>query len=579
MKLRDYQHWAEDSIFAYFEKKVGNPVVAMPTGTGKGVNLASLSIRIVTTWAGQRILMLVPTKELARQNASKFPAMNPAVPVGICSASLHRYELGRAVTIGTIGTIINRKEDLGWLDLVFIDECHLVSDKDETQYRVLIDYLLGINPNLKTVGFSATPYRLGLGMITQGGLFTDVCFDATTLEAFNWFIDEGYLVPVIPRPTNYRISTEGVKSSGGDFIASDLQRKVNKAEITTAVVSEALELLAGRNHVLWFATGIEHAEAIRDELESRGETAVAVHSKSLTRDRDLDDFQAGRARHCINFGVLTTGFDFPALDAIVMLRSTKSPGLWVQMLGRGTRPFYFAGTNYDLTLKEHRLMAIAMSTKQDCLVLDFAYNTAILGPINDPKLPKKKGVGGGDPPIKTCGRTGMPPVLNIVPGTSNVDKGGGPNGCGCWNHPSMRNCIQCGAEFTFEVKFQPGASSAPLLKASKDAVVMGAYEKPVVEEHKVTRVSYEIHKKEGRPDSIKVFYYCGLRRFTHYVLPEHVGNPRRRSEDWWMRHGGGTLPESTLLARARVDSLRTPRAIKVWIKKEFPQVIDWIFDE
>lgn len=590
-QTREYQDWAKESFFTYFQKHAGHPVIAMPTGTGKSVTIADICIEIVVTWNGQRILILAPSKELVEQNAAKFEAMAPHLPVGVCSASLNRYEVGLPITIGTIGTVYNRRDKLGHIDLVFIDECHLVSHKDETQYRQLADYLLERNPHCKFVGLSATPYRLGLGHITDGGLFTDVCFDACGLDAFNWFIDQGYLLPLIPQPTTTILETEGVGTSGGDYIAGQLQRKINKAEITAAAVAEALQLSVGRKKLLWFATGIEHAESIVAELEARGETAVAVHSKSATRDDDLAAFMTlgdNGVRHCVNFGVLTTGFDFKQLDCIVMLRPTKSPGLWVQMLGRGTRPYYGLdgeglmpdGTYADLTTLAGRLAAIVVSMKQDCLVLDFAYNTYLLGPINDPQLPKKKKKLGGDPPIKTCGKTGDPPVTNIVPYTSNPDKGGDPiKGCGIWNHPSARHCVQCGAEFTFEVKFQNKASKAELLKRSSGYVEGGAFEKLVLEEHTVTRVTYEIHKKDGRPDSIRVNYYCGLRRFSHYILPEHGGNPRLRSEDWWMRHGGGKLPTTTDAARAQIDQLRIPSRIIVWMRKDYPEVKDWRFDD
>ena len=608
---REYQQWAKAAFFTYFETRTGNPVIAMPTGTGKSIVIADICISIITTWEGQRILVLAPTKELVTQNAAKFAAMAPQIPVGICSASLNKYHLGLPITLGTIGTVYNRRKSLGRIDLVFIDEGHLVSHKEETQYRQLAEWIMtgeiieipgveiempdgrkehlestfeyvenpSANPACKFVALSATPYRFGLGHITDGGLFTDVCFDACGLEAFNWFIEQGYLVPLIPRPTRTILDTSGVKTSGGDYVGGDLQRKVNKAEITSAAVAEALELSAGRRKVLWFGTGIEHAEAIRAELESHGENAVAVHSKSATRDDDLKSFTTfgdNSVRHCVNFGVLTTGFDFDALDCIVMLRPTKSPGLWVQMIGRGTRTSYADG--FDLTTQEGRLAAIAASSKKDCLVLDFAYNTAALGPVNDPQLPKKKGKGGGDPPVKTCGRTGSPPVSNIVEGTSNVDKGGDPKeGCGAWNHPSARYCIQCGAEFTFEVKFSHTAANTPLLRKS-DKDVSGAFEKPVLEHHKVSRVTYELHKKEGRPDSIRVNYYCGMRRFSHFVLPEHGGQPRRRSEDWWHRHGGGPMPATTNACRAVLDQLRIPKSITVWIKKDYPQVMEWTFE-
>lgn len=577
---REYQDWASTAFFGYYQTgNDGHPVIAMPTGTGKSIVIAGLCSAIMTSWPTQRILMLAPTKELVEQNGEKLMAMWPAAPLGICSASLNRYDTGAPVTFGTIGTVINRREKLATaerpIDLVFVDECHLVSDKETTQYRKLFDYLIDCNPNVKFIGLSATPYRLGVGHIVDGGLFTDVCFDSTTLEAFNWFIEQGYLLPLVPRPTRTVFDTDKVKTQGGEFQAKDLQRAVNKAEITSKAVAEALDLAAERAHCLWFSTGIEHAEAIGAELESHGESVVVIHSKSATRDADLDAFLAGEVRHCVNYGILTTGFDFPAMDCIVMMRPTKSPGLWVQMLGRGTRPYYAPG--FDLTTMAGRLAAIADSVKQNCLVLDFAHNTAVMGPINDPQLPKKKGKGKGDAPVKTCGRTGKPAVSNIVAGTSDPSKGGNNEhylgGCGAWNHPSARHCVQCGAEFTFEVKFGHDASTTALLAESSKA-----YERPVVNEFKVTRVSYETHHKPGRPDSIRVYYYCGLRRFSHFVLPEHGGNPRRRSEHWWMLHGGGAMPATTPECIREIDNLRVPIAVKVWEKRDYPQIMDWIFE-
>lgn len=573
---REYQGWATDAFFGYYNNgHDGHPVIAMPTGTGKSVVIAGLITQIVTTWNGQRILMLAPTKELVEQNAEKLRSIWPAAPLGICSASLNKYEVGRAVTFGTIGTVINRKEQLGRIDLVFVDECHLVSDKETTQYRVLFDYLLEQNPLVKFIGLSATPYRLGVGHITDGGLFTDVCFDSTTLEAFNWFIDQGYLVPLIPRPTQTVLDTAGVKTSGGEFKQGDLERAVNKEEITAAAIAEALDLAADRSYILVFSTGIDHAEAIGVELEAHGETVVVIHSKSPTRDEDLAKFLAGEVRWCVNFGILTTGFDFPALDCIVMLRPTKSPGLWVQMLGRLTRPFYAPG--FDLLTAEGRLAAIAASVKVNGLVLDFAHNTASMGPINDPRLPRKKGKGGGPQPVKTCKKE------NTVKGTSremvhDLETGEErpSHGCGIWNHPSARHCINCGAEFIFDVKFGSNASSAALLADSPGQ--SGAFEKPKATEFTVTRVSYEIHKKDGRPDSIRIYYYCGMRRFSHYILPEHGGNPRKRSEGWWMLHGGGAMPKTTLECRAQIDALKVPSKIRVWEKRDYPQILDWIFE-
>ena len=562
---RDYQAAARDSVWLYFNSgNNGNPVVALPTGTGKSVVIADLAKVIVSTWPGQKIVILAPSKELVSQNAEKLAAIAPMLPHGICSASLNRYDTHQPVIFGTIGTVIGRWEALGRVDLVFVDECHLVSDKEETQYRRFFDFLLSVNPNLKIIGFSATPYRLGVGHIIDGGLFTDVCYDGTTLEAFNWFIDQGYLVPLIPRPTSTRLDAEGLKTVAGDYSDKAQQDKFNKEEITIAVIDEAMERAADRRKILIFCTGIDHAEAIRAYLESIGESVVAVHSKSKTRDEDLEAFQTfggNGVRWCVNYGVLTTGFDFPGLDCIVVMRVTKSPGLWVQILGRGTRPDWMGMPIPDDA--EGRLLIISQSDKQNCLILDFGHNTAVLGPINDPKLPKKKGVGGGIQPVKTCKGD------NTREGTAH--KNGFTEPCGVWNHPSAAFCINCGAEFRFEVKFDDKAANTELLA--------GPYEKPVVVEYHVSKVTYERHMKAGRPDSIRATYYAGLRRFSYYVCPEHGGPPTRRAQDFWMKHGGGLLPPTTTECYSRTDTLRRPRAIRVWENKKYPEILEWLFDD
>jgi DNA repair protein RadD len=551
---RNYQALARDSVWEYFSSgETGNPVVAMPTGTGKSIVIADLARVIITTWNSQRILVLAPSKELVQQNAEKLESIAPHLPFGICSASLGRYDTSQPVVFATIGTIINRIDALGFIDLIFVDECHLVSAVETTQYRKFFEALLLVNPNLKIIGFSATPYRLGVGHIIDGGLFTHVCHDATTLDAFNWFIEQGYLLPLIPRPTATRLSTDGLKTIAGDYSEKAQQDKFNKAAITQAVIDEARELAHDRRKILIFCTGIEHAENIRDYLESVGESAVAVHSKSATRDDDLAAFMSfggNGVRWCVNYGVLTTGFDFPDLDCIVVMRVTKSPGLWVQILGRGTRPAYALG--FDLSDMEGRFLAIAQSEKQNCLVLDFGYNTAVLGPINDPKIPKKKGTGGGMAPVKTCK-------------AENTEE---KAGCGVWNHPSARTCVNCGATFKFEVKFETGAANTEILA--------GPFEKPVVVEHAVKRVSYEVHEKPGRPNSIRATYYCGLRRFVHYLCPEHGGTPRRRAADFWMRHGGGVAPMTTAECLPLVDDLQQPRFVRVWENTRYPQILDWI---
>jgi DNA repair protein RadD len=82
-----------------------------------------------------------------------------------------------------------------------------------------------------------------------------------------------------------------------------------------------------------------------------------------------------------NANVLTTGFDAPSIDLVAMLRPTMSPGLYVQMAGRGLR---------------------IADGKTDCMVLDFAGVVEQHGPITAVRPPPKKGDKVGEAPVKVC---------------------------------------------------------------------------------------------------------------------------------------------------------------------------------
>lgn len=549
MIFRDYQEYAIESIFRYFmDGGTGNPIVAMPTGTGKSVVIGGFIERAFQRYPGQRIIKLTHVKELITQNFEKLLAIWPTAPAGIYSAGLGRRDITCPIIYAGIATAIKAVEKFGHIDLMLIDECHLVSPKADTMYMAFIQGLKEVNPNLKVIGFTATQFRNGQGLLTEeGGLFTDTCIDMTTMDSFNWFLSEGYLCPLVPRPTATTLNLEGVGISQGDYNLKQLQESVDKEEVTYAAIQEAIELGQGREHWLVFASGVEHAINVTAMFESMGIPATCIHSKmkAVERDKRLADYKAGVYRVMVNNGILTTGFDFPALDLIIMLRPTRSPSLWVQMLGRGTRPFYSDG--FDLTTTEGRLTAIANSSKRNCLVLDFAGNTRRLGPINDPVMPKKKGKGGGDAPVRIC------------------------ENCGIYCHASLVNCPECGFEFPRDVKFG--------FKAGVDALIKDGMEAPLVEEFVVERVVYREHKKEGRPTSIRANYYCNLHMFSEWICLEHEGFAKRKARIWWRERAGTEAPISVAEGFERLDELRTPIRIKVWTNKKHPEIMNYEYEE
>ncbi len=560
---RSYQTEAVGSIWSYFSSgAVGNPVVAMPTGTGKSIVIARFLQSVFGSYPNQKVLILTHVKELIQQNYEKLMMVWDFAPAGIYSAGLNQRVHTRPITFAGIASVAKKWALFGHVDLILIDEAHLVSPNEATMYQDFIAGLLSINPFLKVIGLTATPWRLGHGLITdpvvktvngqeveEPSIFSDFCFDITGMEAFNRLIAEGFLMPLVPKKTGTVLSVDGVHMRGGEFIEKELQTAVDKDEVTYAALKEAMEVGHDRRKWLIFAAGTDHADHICDMLNSMGIPTGSVHSKREGRDQTIKDFKAGKLRAVVNNNVLTTGFDDPEIDLIICLRPTASAVLWVQMLGRGTRPLYAPG--YDLNDLGGRLSAIEAGGKRNCLVLDYAANTKRLGPINDPLVPRRKGQGGGVAPVKEC------PV------------------CNGWVHASLRWCdgempdgTRCKHEFTFETKLKQGASTDELIKGDM----------PIVEVFKVDHITAAKHEKLGVPPMMKISYYCGYQKFDEYVCIEHTNFAGRKAREWWKKRSEDDMPATTLQALEMVDQLPPATHLRVWINRKYPEILATCMD-
>jgi len=559
IELRNYQEDGVVGLFDYFKSHTGNPIAAYPTGTGKSIIIAEFIRRACAMFPNTRILKLTHDRKLIRQNFEKLLELWPTAPAGVYSAGLNRREI-RQITYGGIGTLVNRSQMLGHIDLIIIDECHRVSPKEKTSYLKLLGKLKAINPLVKVIGLTATPYRLGQGLLTEDGIFTDIAVDWTSMENFNRLLADGYLCRLVPKKTKVELDVEGVRTQGGEFVLAELQKAVDKNEVTFAALKEALEQAHDRNHWLVFCSGVEHAEHVAAMLNSLGVSAGAVHSKMpQEQQEDIEArFVRGEIRALVNNDMFTTGFDFPGIDCIVVLRPTQSPGLWVQMLGRGTRPrwpsrdgsdWHLWPTCYpdrfDLSKQSDRLACISHGPKPTCLVLDFAANTRRLGPINDPRIPRKKGKGGtGAAPVRICDE------------------------CGSYCHASLRTCPDCGYVFPVKVKFGSVAAG--------EALIIG--DAPQVEVFQVQFVSYrKHHPRSGNPPSLCITYTSGLRMFTEWVCLEHPGFAGKKAREWWRTRDRALeeygVPETIDDALSRCADLLAPTHLRVWINKKHPEIL------
>lgn len=534
MILRPYQTAAVESLFDYYatmrkldangqpERK--NPLLCLPTGTGKSLVIADFLKQAFTQVPSTRVIMATHVKELISQNAAELQEAWPLAPLGIYSAGLRSRDMVQPIIFGGIQSM--QGKDFGHRDFLVIDEAHLVGS--EGRYLKFINELQQVNPFLKVIGLSATPYRLGLGYLTNGNIFTDITYNLCNIDGFARLIAEGYLSTLIPKRGSIEIDVTGIScASDGDFKKDELEAAIKKQNIATKALAEAVAYGQDRRSWLVFASGVSNAEEISLILEQRFKIDnVCIHSERKQKDNDnaIKAWKAGEVRCAVNMGMLTTGVNNPALDFIVMLRPTMSTGLWVQMLGRGTRPY---------------------ADKVNCLVLDYSGNTRRLGPINDPVIPKLKGEKQDrEAPVKVC------------------------EVCSSYNHASVRFCVVCGAEFPIEQKIVSKASGDELL----------ADDMPITEMIKVDRVIYVKYtaRSSGRT-MIKACYYCGINTYYEYITVEGQQG-RIRGRNWFRQRFPSEPPATDDEVLQLASQLRAPNKIRIWTNKKtdgkiYPEII------
>lgn len=337
LELRDYQKEAVDSLFSYWGSKPGSPLIVLPTGAGKSLVLSEINRRIVTDYPDMRILNVTHVKELIEGNYMELIGMWRQAPAGIFSAGVGRRDSRSQIIFGGVQTIYNKAHVIGHIDLVTVDEAHLMPRNSETRYGQLVSGLQAINPDLKLMGLTATHFRLGEGYLHHGdgAIFDDICYEKPIIE----LIDEGYLVRPISKgmATGYDLS--GVGKRGGDYKADALQDAVDRDDVTRSVVNEIVEYGQNRRAWLAFCAGVEHAFHMRDEIRSRGYSCETIHGGTPKEERAqiIRDFKDGKIRALTNNSVLTTGTNMPIIDLVAFCRPTMSPGLYIQMAGRGLR--------------------------------------------------------------------------------------------------------------------------------------------------------------------------------------------------------------------------------------------------
>lgn len=340
-QLRPYQKQASDAAVAAFtSKQESNGLLILPTGAGKSLVIADIAHRLEGP-----LLILQPSKEILEQNFAKLQSYG-IWDSSIYSASVGYKEINR-ITFATIGSVMNHMDDFAHFKNVMIDECHYVNSKGG-MYEEFIHAV----PR-KVVGLTATPYRLGRGaegmsMLkfltrTKPRIFSRVLYCCQISE----LLAKGYLAQLSYYDLT-AINLEMVKSNstGADYDEKSLKEEYERSGFYDKLTTTTLRVLKPksgipRKGVLVFTRFTEEADNLVEKLMVKGIRAAIVTGETPKREREnmLEDFKSGKIQVIANVGVLTTGFDYPELDTIILGRPTKSLALYYQMVGRAIRPY------------------------------------------------------------------------------------------------------------------------------------------------------------------------------------------------------------------------------------------------
>lgn len=535
IKLRYYQEDAVKSTFDYINKGGKAGLSVMPTASGKAFSICEIIRRILVNKSHVKILNLTHVKELIQQNYDSLKKLWPTAPAGIYSASVGFKQFQYPVVFGGIQSCYKRPELFGHIDLIIIDEAHLVSENAESMYGSFIKHLKEVNPKLVIIGFTATPYRLKMGYLTEGPIFDDVYYDISTMDSFVKLIDEDYLCDLIPYSTDMQYDLSEVKKIAGDFSEKSLDENINLEKVTREVVAETIVRTKGRNKGIAFCVSIDHANNMAALFNEAGLNAVSVNGAMGKAERSeiMDGFKTGKYNMLTNVGVATTGLDVPDIDYIVMSRPTQSPALHIQMMGRGMR---------------------IHESKENTLVLDFAGNTERLGPINDPVVPMKEQKGEGEAPVRICMTESL---KSLKSSTGELYK---PEGCGAINHAAVRFCKVCENEFVEpEVKINKIVSTNELIKR-KDV--------PKFEYYDVNKLTVTNHKSRAGNDVLKLTFICGNKFFDKYLDFSRSSKGLHPSLSFWNKFNFNRKPLDNKDAKSILESASSqPTKIRVWLNK------------
>jgi DNA repair protein RadD len=476
--LRPYQIEALAALWDFWRAGGGNPLIDLATGLGKSFLIAELGRRFCKH--GRRIVILSHVREIIEQDAKAIASLWREAPIGINCAALGARCVDAPIVIGSVQSIYRDPRTLGPRDLLIVDEVHLIPRRDNAMYVATIAGLRALNARMRVCGLTATPYRLDSGRLDEG---EDRLFDAVVYSfGISQGIVDGWLAPLVAKATTHEIDISLVGKRGGEFIAGELESAADQDALVEGAAREIIAQGSGRHGWLAFCCGVHHAFHVRDALRRHGVSCATIVGETPADERRtiIEDFR----------------------------RPTCSPGLYVQMLGRGTRK---------------------ADGKDNCVVLDFAGNVMRHGPVD--LVTEAGDVRQGD-----GARAKESPSCNTLVATAT------------------RTCPECGHDWPEPILRRVphhDAMAATIAPLSAEATTLTVFDVTVSE-----------HLKSDKPPSLRVTFRTDEGRISDWLAFEHSDGARWHAAKKWRQLGGREpVPKTVAEALDRADEITRVDAI------------------
>jgi type I site-specific restriction endonuclease len=331
--LRNYQIQSIKDFESSMEKNI---LLSLPTGAGKTFTFCEIAKRFFAEHT-LKVLILVHRTELLNQTVRSLGARCFEISAGIKTIP-HTYDF----YVAMVETTHRRLEKLPKFGLVVIDEAHFGNFKKMPFFQ---------EQNTKLLGVTATP----IAEFPLADYYDKLLLPISITE----LIENNYLLNCKSYGfASQEVGSQKFKVKGGDFDEKQMMDFYSSEKMVLNVIEAYWKLSAGKKSLI-FNVNIEHNNIVYSVLKNEGLNVYRIDGGTPKNEREqiLKNFKTQPDAIICNVGVLTTGFDEPTIETIILNRATKSLALYLQMIGRGSRTYenkeFFTVIDLGLNVKRH----------------------------------------------------------------------------------------------------------------------------------------------------------------------------------------------------------------------------------